>query len=411
MRPLLPVFILLLLLITGCHTSRVSHVREAVEEVCREAVGDPRTDRCVVDVTGGKGKDLVLRGEVLSAETREKVVSAARRLHPSVLDSLVVLPHPGVGEKNYGLVKVSVANLRARPDHGAELVSQAVMGTPVRILKKSKDWYYIQTPDRYLAWTNASSVESLIPNGLEEWCHGARVICRELYGVVYADTLLQDRLSDLVAGAVLSGKAGNAGKERWCTVTLPDGRQGWAETALFLDYDTWIQAAEATPATLVATARKMAGIPYLWGGTSSKALDCSGFTKTVWFLNGILLERDASQQFRHGEVIDAGAEQQNLRPGDLLFFGRKEPLRIIHVGIYLGNREVIHASGQVAISSMDPRQPHFSTYLSGTYVGARRVVGMPSAFGYLPVKEHPWYQGMMETTRQAYSYGNFINPF
>ena len=96
---------------------------------------------------------------------------------------------------------------------------------------------------------------------------------------------------------------------------------------------------------LVKTAKKFNGIPYLWGGFSSKAIDCSGFTSNIYFLNGIILQRDASQQIKFGKEITSNYEYTNLLKGDLLFFGRKAndsvPEKVIHVGMYIGDSEFI----------------------------------------------------------------------
>jgi cell wall-associated NlpC family hydrolase len=121
-------------------------------------------------------------------------------------------------------------------------------------------------------------------------------------------------------------------------------------------------------------------------------LDCSGFIKTVFFLNGIILERDASQQYKHGEDIKPETDFSNIRPGDLFFFGKKEPLRIVHVGMYIGNGKVIQSSGRVQISSMIENQPDFSEYLHDTFVGVRRMAGMQPQFGFMPVSYHEWYK-------------------
>lgn len=369
-------------------TPRAGLVQEAVDEVCLREVPDRRTGICAVTAEPVRGREVLLRGEVHSAELKEKLLAAARQVHQGIIDSIQLLPAPTVGDERYGLVTVSVANLKAKPGHDAEMVSQALMGTPLRILRKQSGWFQVQTPDRYLSWVTTSSVQPMTSAELELWRQSPRLLVFSHYGVVYGDTARQQRVSDLTMGCLVGGERGEG---PWCRVLLPDGRSGWADQAIFVDFEDWRAQAAATPENLVVTAREFPGIPYMWGGTSPKALDCSGFTKMVWFLNGVILERDASQQYKYGEVVDAGLEQQNLRPGDLLFFGQKEPLRVIHVGIYAGNREVIHSSGQVGINSMNEREPHYSSYLSGTYLGARRVTGWESGQGYMPVREHPWY--------------------
>jgi len=377
-----------LLIFPGCYDRRYTRLQEKTEMLCRELVPDARTGLCKVTLEKVSGKKVVVKGELLSQENREKLLLLVSESGFEALDSLIILPDSALQGKVRGLVTVSVANLRAKPDHGAELVSQATMGTPVMILKKHLDWYFIQTPDHYLSWTNSSSLVKITDEELNAWNRSDRMIFTGQYGVIFSDDSGARRISDLVAGCIVKGKRG---KDKSVQVELPDGRRGVSGAAYFTDFTTWAGNATPLPDNLIRTAQEFTGIPYLWGGTSSKAIDCSGFTKTVWFLNGIILERDASQQFKYGEVIDAGPEQENLKPGDLLFFGRKEPLRIVHVGIYSGNREVIHSSGQVWVNSMDSTCTHFSRYLFSTYVGSRRMTGLSSRFGYMKVKDHPWY--------------------
>ncbi|MDH3359343.1 MAG: NlpC/P60 family protein [Desulfobulbaceae bacterium] len=91
---------------------------------------------------------------------------------------------------------------------------------------------------------------------------------------------------------------------------------------------------------LVKTAKRFLGVPYKWGGESSReGFDCSGLTMTVYRLNGMNLPRNSRQQYRAGRSVRKG----ELKPGDLVFFATKGGKRINHVGIYLGGNRFIHA--------------------------------------------------------------------
>ena len=218
-----------------------------------------------------------------------------------------------------------------------------------------------------------------------------RVLFPDNYGLVFNDIQKTEIINDLVAGSILvkSGKSGD-----FLEVVLPDGRKGFLPEKNVVLFNTWEKTEIQTAEQLITTAKNYLGLPYMWGGTSSKTVDCSGFMKNVWFLHGIILERDASQQYKYGEVIESGKNFENLKPGDVLFFGRKEPLRIVHTGMYIGDGKVIHASsslGRVMINSMDPSNPDYSSYLGNTYVGTKRIIHQQARFGYMPVKDHLWY--------------------
>ncbi|MBP3038430.1 C40 family peptidase [Bacillaceae bacterium Marseille-Q3522] len=91
---------------------------------------------------------------------------------------------------------------------------------------------------------------------------------------------------------------------------------------------------------IVKCAEKFLGLPYLWGGMSSFGYDCSGFSYSMCKANGYVIPRDASEQAEAGKKI----AQEELLPGDLLFFAYEEGKGFIHhVGIYCGNGEMIHA--------------------------------------------------------------------
>jgi hypothetical protein len=159
-------------------------------------------------------------------------------------------------------------------------------------------------------------------------------------------------VSDIVAGSVLET---TQIRKPFTKLYCPT-----AEMALFrknrLLILEWKSAIQPTGLAVCKTAVSVEGIPYLWGGASPKAADCSGFVQSVYFRNGICLRRDASLQFHQGQEIDIAHWDSTLREGDLLFFGsNREKLQATHVAIYLGNSEFIHASGRVMVSSLDAR--------------------------------------------------------
>jgi cell wall-associated NlpC family hydrolase len=108
------------------------------------------------------------------------------------------------------------------------------------------------------------------------------------------------------------------------------------------------------------------GTPYRFGGNSSYALDCSGFVQKVFRANGIELPRDSRSQAKYGYKVSLS----ELKPGDLLFF-KTHRRDVSHVGIYIGDGKMIHATtkgGQVKISSI------YDPYYRQRFLFAKRVV-------------------------------------
>lgn len=294
-----------------------------------------------------------------------------------------LLPDTSV-EDTQGLVNVSVANIRSFPKNTAEMATQALLGWELDILKKQSGYYLVRTPDRYISWLDVSAVSVKNAAEIKHWS-SKRLICIADYDHVYSvpdeETL---RVSDLVMGNILH-YAGEEGS--YYKVAFPDGRVGYVKKQSMQNYDEWKQLSAPTAENILQVAKRMMGVPYLWGGTSIKGVDCSGFTKIAYFMNGLVIPRDASQQVLVGNEVnilneghlDTAMALQNLQAGDLLFFaagkGRSLDARITHVALYMGDGEFIHAAGKVRINSMLSSAPNYDDFQTRTLVAARRYIG------------------------------------
>jgi gamma-D-glutamyl-L-lysine dipeptidyl-peptidase len=337
--------------------------------------------------------EMILKGETSVPEAKEGITNLLRQKGISFADSLKVIPDTTVIKKPWGIINVSVCNIRLFSSNDAEMVSQALMGTPVKILKKDNGWLLVQTPDLYLGWVDSDAIETRSVSEQNKWKASSRLFYTAKAGDIYADPSGAKVISDIVAGCIveITGNPKNGFE-----VKLPDGREGFIPGDKAIPLEKLTIEAYLKPGNLVTTAESFMGIPYLWGGTSTKGFDCSGFVKTIYYLNGIILSRDASQQFRYGTRIRMRRESfpDSLRKGDLLFFGsggRGRP-KPTHVGMYIGNTEFIHCSGMVKINSLDSTRANFSRFRRDAFLGVRRIAGAKSGNGIQPVLEHNWYR-------------------
>lgn len=119
------------------------------------------------------------------------------------------------------------------------------------------------------------------------------------------------------------------------------------------------QAPNSRAAAALSYAHSKLGSPYVWGATGPDAFDCSGLTQAAYRSAGLSLPRTTYAQ------IDAGrrVSRSELLPGDLVFFYSS----ISHVGLYIGNGQMIHApnpSAPVRVAPLDEMP----------FAGATRVV-------------------------------------
>lgn len=352
----------------------VADVRSRLAPDSRQAVFEVSLDTL-------PGGEVIARGTVSECRLRCALMDA---LGPGAIDSLTVYPSDVMG-----LVSIPAASLRTRPAHSAEMATQAVMGTPVRLLEHRGEWWRIQTPDGYIAWVPDSSVTPVSKSDFDAWRRNTRryVVVNpwqtRAFTTAYAGES-RDVVTDLVLGAIVTADNDHVVNRR-LQVTLPDGRRGWVERTEIVPIATWADQTFSAP-RLLNVAYALEGTPYLWGGTSTKALDCSGLVKVSYLAVGIILMRDASQQVLTGHALDPD-NIDAMQAGDLLFFGNADTGRITHVAIYDAGGRYIHSSGRVKRNSLHRDSPD---YLYSP-LRATRILGYENTPGITPARNHPWY--------------------
>ena len=334
-------------------------------------------------------------------------------------------------KKRMAVTALSENMMRLEADYESALETQSLMGTVVEIVDEKGYWRQVVTPEPYTAWCTNLGLVEMSEEEIQAYKDAPKYICTAHHSSIHEKPSLKSRqLSDISMGGLVrivykenkqkpsatkvrernlamsederaeptddSEAKVISRKRKWLEVMLPDGRKGWAPAADLKEYDRWLSSRKLTQKNIVKTALSFEGVPYLWGGASCKGFDCSGLVRITYMMNGYLLPRNASQQVKIGRDImmecdhkvEPGSEElreemlkrtAHLQPGDLVFFGTPETLvkkeRITHVGIYIGEGRIIHASHKVRVNSLIPGEEDFYEN-SHRLLKARRYVDL-----------------------------------
>jgi hypothetical protein len=284
-------------------------------------------------------------------------------VRPSPTATLIAGPYVG----QVATVRVPVADVWPNPLVGGEQKreTQVLMGEQVEITEIRGDWYRVvvlaqpsrKDPRGYPGWVQASDVT------LSPYLFDSFIIVMVPSAPLRT---LPEIGSSIVAEVSLDTRLNIVDQESpWIQVALPDGDQAWIEQAMVRVEGSGQPPYRALPEDLINTAKSLLGTPYLWGGSSWKALDCSGVVYRTFHAHGILLARDSRDQAEGGQVI----APNGLEPGDLVFYAVGGPSGTVsHVSLYIG-------SGQ-AIATYDGQYVSIRRYDDPTYAkefwGARR---------------------------------------
>ncbi len=383
MNSTIKTLIMALALATAAITAMAATPDEALAALKKTIAPDKRTAVWDVNAVEQDGQ-WVLTGTVGTQEQKQAIVKEMNKQgYPSFTDVITVLEDAIPADHKWAQVKLSIATLRTGASHSAEIATQGIMGAPVKVLEQADDWYRVQMADDYIAYVPASSLSFKTAEQMKQWRHAKRYIVTAYDSRLVTAPGGDETVSDLVMGDILEFRSEASG---WLMLATPDGRTGYVPAADMAELSHWAKQ-KFSAEQILKTAKRMMGSSYLWGGTSTKVTDCSGLAKVSYLSNGIILQRDASQQALYGQIMERGTDWREYEAGDLLFFGNEATGRVTHVGIYLGDCKYIHCSGQVKINSLDPAAEDY-LYSPLTASRIRGMVGKP---GITALRKHPWY--------------------
>lgn len=234
----------------------------------------------------------------------------------------------------FGICPLSIAPLRADPSDRAEQVTQLVFGEGYSVLETTPKWLHVcGAADAYEGWLDAKQHQAIPAAWFDAYlAAGPHPRTLDVVGVVSDDHTRRP----VQLGSVLPFYDG---------LTLRLG----PDRPLFYNGLATNPRQPAPDGLLLRAATLYRGAPYQWGGRSVFGLDCSGFTQQVFGLVGYQLPRDAAQQVREGAEVHFATQ---ARPGDLAFFDNPDG-RIVHVGLVVGEGQILHASGEVRLDALD----------------------------------------------------------
>ncbi len=253
---------------------------------------------------------------------------------------------------NFAICILSVVPVRETISHRSEMVTQLLFGELCRIEDQYQDWYKIRVQfDNYEGWVEKKQLQLINENEYQQ--------------------ILNQPTQTYVNSPLAFVRSKNREIPVFLGCSLPlfeDNKFTIGEEIFTFEGGDDYACTRQTPERLSFFALKYIRSPYLWGGRSPFGIDCSGFMQNVFRLCGYTLPRDASQQAELGQVVNFIEE---AKAGDLLFFDNAEG-NITHVGMYVGDHQIIHSSGEVRLDKID----HHGIFneLTGMYSHSLRLI-------------------------------------
>jgi cell wall-associated NlpC family hydrolase len=293
--------------------------------------------------------------------------------------------HGGQLTQSVATVNASALRLRSQPNTAAATLAYAAQGEYVIILGKTGQWYHVSynltdgyMHENYLTTYDRRNVELGYGS-----VNGNKVNVRSGPGTSYS-SLTRANIGDqaYIIGfnnqwykVIYNSQIGYIRSDYLNLTQVPLENRASKQAPLFFKNGistgvtpsaSALQGTTGMAQKIISEAKMHLGVPYLWGGTTPKGFDCSGYVQYVFAKNGITLPRTTTEQYKIGTYVS----KSKLQPGDLVFLQNTYREGISHVGIYIGDGKMIHASSSkgVVISDLS------SSYYLDHYYGARRVL-------------------------------------
>lgn len=336
---------------------RPDRLAHYVDHFRHEAANDPRLFAFSVSATAAGDRGVQLDGFVEFPETRAAIGEYFKALgFEPVENKLDTLPAEELGARRFGFITAAHSLSYAEPEE-REVVTDCLLGEPLFLLRAEGDHFLVHGGDGYLGYVAARDVKQVDEAEYAAYLTGPRVCVR-------SDQKIDGELLPAGSRLKLVRQSGDA-----VVGELPSGQQVTLPAAACDVRDSPQDKIDI----VCANARQLLGTEYLWGGKTSAGVDCSGLVQVSFAGAGVVLPRDANQQFDLGRMTGTRWSRSAMRRGDTLYFLNPQG-RISHTGLYLGDDQFIHAvSPVVVVNSFNPEDENYDPRRHASFAFARRL--------------------------------------